>query len=452
MASGIFYPAAGADDGYWFPPNAAFYAIYDGQFGSSTSRHNAWVCFDSVTIPQGSVITSAYVTFQALSNQSGTNCNVECFFEDVDDAAPPTNTTEANALSLTSPVEWNNVPAWTINTDYDTPELKTILQPVIDRPGFFSGHKVQIVVKTNLSSDLSTVRSFKTLDQWGSDYAELHVEWTPPTFEIRATIPQFEPELLGSGYLNFLIPPFEAGLWVPPFITADIPSFTAILAGHDNVTHMDSEDGFITMPSFTASLTATPQASIAADIPAFTAAGFLTHPGQVRATLPAFAALVEASQAGTIEIELPALTAELLGSARAEATVPSLEVDLSGVVGIVINGDATLPSLTAAGTGTVEIIGDIEATLPTIRTAMQGTAGKIASLAATLPSLEASLIAHPGSDGDINVTIPGIIALGNVWESGRFDSCGILAYPDVFDCAGEIEAAIPSFTASLTES
>jgi type IV pilus assembly protein PilY1 len=41
-------------------------------------------------------------------------------------------------------VTWNNLPAWTKDNAYQTPDLKTIVQEIVDRPGWQSGNRMVI--------------------------------------------------------------------------------------------------------------------------------------------------------------------------------------------------------------------------------------------------------------------------------------------------------------------
>lgn len=139
----------------------------------------AWLNFDPVNIPAKSVILSAKLTFHASSNKSADDTNVQIFFEDVDDAAVPTSRANLLAKSLTSPIDWDAIDAWTSASYYDSPELKTILQDVIDRSGWASGQALQVILKNN-SSTASAYRSFASYDHISFDAVTLTVNWSPP--------------------------------------------------------------------------------------------------------------------------------------------------------------------------------------------------------------------------------------------------------------------------------
>ena len=184
MASGTFYPAVNADDGHrntgGFSTSASSAPIGNG--GGWT--HNLFVRFPSVTIPQGAVITGAFIRFTAYNSNANVNCNLNCYFEDSNNAAAPTDAASFDALALTGAVAWNGVAAWTDGVQYDTPSLISILQNIINKGDWSSGNAVQIVIKNN-SSTANAVRYISTINYVsGAEKAELHVTWDALSVEI----------------------------------------------------------------------------------------------------------------------------------------------------------------------------------------------------------------------------------------------------------------------------
>jgi hypothetical protein len=176
MASGTYYPAASGDDGYW--DSNGFFGDNDYLvIGKSTVSRHSFVRFPSVTIPQGSIVSEAYIRFTAQDTDSSTVVNANIYFNNVDNAVAPTSIGEGDGLALTSAVAWSAIAAWTNDTQYNTPELKTILQTVIDRGSWSSNNAIQIVIKNNGSSGSARrlPSSFELLG--GAEKAELHVTW-----------------------------------------------------------------------------------------------------------------------------------------------------------------------------------------------------------------------------------------------------------------------------------
>jgi len=178
MPTTTFYPGVSGDDGAFgnggFDNNVAYFT-----FGApgGTARH-CFIRFPNVTIPAGSIITNAYLTGRAALDESGTTVYANAYFNDVDDAVAPTDNTEAGALALTAAVAWDSVAAWTAGTDYDSPDLTSILQDIIDRVGWASGQAVMVVVKDD-GSTANADRSLNSIDyNGGSDPPGLYVEWS----------------------------------------------------------------------------------------------------------------------------------------------------------------------------------------------------------------------------------------------------------------------------------
>lgn len=133
-----------------------------------------FVSFSNITIPQGSIISAAYITFVAYLSYSTANCKGIIYLNDADTSIPPTTTAEYIALDLTDAfVEWP-LPDTIDGNSYDTPEIKAVLQEVIDRVGWASGNTMTVLLKNN-NSDTDARRNFTG---YAVSPAVLHVEYT----------------------------------------------------------------------------------------------------------------------------------------------------------------------------------------------------------------------------------------------------------------------------------
>ena len=177
MGSGTFYPAASGDDGY--RSSSINLTAGVATFGNVGASCHAFIRFVDVTIPQGSIITTAYIHFTAGTSDSGTAVNTNIYFNDIDDAIAPTDGSEFDALVKTTEFTvWDGVGGWTNGTQYDTPSLVDVLQEIVDRGGFSSGNAAMALIYDD-GSDSSAARSFRSFDQLGGiSKAELYVEWT----------------------------------------------------------------------------------------------------------------------------------------------------------------------------------------------------------------------------------------------------------------------------------
>ncbi len=103
--------------------------------------------FLNVTVPQGAVIDQAYLTLRSGGSISGVVVNSRISADDTDNAV--TFSTLANfdtryANRTTARVDWDAIPAWVGNTEYDSPEIKTVIQEIVDRAGWASGNSLAI--------------------------------------------------------------------------------------------------------------------------------------------------------------------------------------------------------------------------------------------------------------------------------------------------------------------
>lgn len=210
--SETYYPVASSDDGYWWvggtdPDDLANWdtklIFGDVSYGDS---YAAWIRFPNLIIPAGASIDTAFVRLNAFSSLSDVVCNVNCFFNDEDSADTiPTTPSEANALSVTGAIAWSAIPAWTDGILYDTPELKTILQTVIDKSGWTSGNAVMALIKNNVSDgwarrEASAIEYLSEVEK-----AALHVTWSLSRYHS----PQLQWDVSGAPKIGLHITSIE---------------------------------------------------------------------------------------------------------------------------------------------------------------------------------------------------------------------------------------------------
>lgn len=181
--SETFYPIHTNDDGGWYLPIASFDWTFDGEILGSyptTQSRGVWTRFDSVTIPQGSTITSCFVRFTSFGNYSVDTVNLTMYFKDADDVATEsfTNITTVTGIDLTTGTNWDSLPSWSDGVQYDSVDISSDLQEVIDREGWSSGNGLLLIIHDD-TSDSGAFRGFSTFGySSGTEKQELHVEWT----------------------------------------------------------------------------------------------------------------------------------------------------------------------------------------------------------------------------------------------------------------------------------
>jgi hypothetical protein len=123
----------------------------DLELGEEGSAQIVGMRWRNITIPQGATITSAYIEFTVDEVQTGTPANVTFYGEAADNAVAfenvAYNISSAHYNNPTSAsVAWNNIPGWdTVGQTKQSPDIKTIIQEIVDRGGWVSGNSLVVV-------------------------------------------------------------------------------------------------------------------------------------------------------------------------------------------------------------------------------------------------------------------------------------------------------------------
>jgi hypothetical protein len=146
-----------------------------GAEGGVTGYQIVGVRFQSVSIPQGATITNAFIEFTTDETDSGiTNLVIEG--EDHDNAASFVDVAGemATRTRTTASVSWDNVPEWgtvgETGVKQQTPDLKTIVQEIVDRPGWAGNGMVFLITGSGERTAESAADAAKA--------PLLHVEYT----------------------------------------------------------------------------------------------------------------------------------------------------------------------------------------------------------------------------------------------------------------------------------
>jgi hypothetical protein len=103
--------------------------------------------FQDLSIPQGAIITKAYLQFTAERTDTFT-ARAEFYGEDVDDANQftPYTTDISGRQQTTASVSW--IPeGWLKDSLYNSPELKNIVHEIVNRSGWVSGNNLAVLIK-----------------------------------------------------------------------------------------------------------------------------------------------------------------------------------------------------------------------------------------------------------------------------------------------------------------
>jgi hypothetical protein len=201
-----------------YEEGAWFLGRYD-QLGFVNTQ-NISFRFVSVTIPAGSVITSAKITFK--SDQSATPTVVLGITGvDEDNTAEFVVSPESSARTrthTTATVAWSGSIAQTQDSDLDTPDIKTIVQEIVDRGSWASGNAMGFYLYDNGTSGNNTLRFYDYEDN--VNYAALlTVTYTSPSFS-----PSISPSVSISPSLSPSVSPSLGGSLSPSISPSFSPS------------------------------------------------------------------------------------------------------------------------------------------------------------------------------------------------------------------------------------
>jgi len=138
-------------------------------------NEHGYMRFPNITIPQGSTITEAYMQVVQFANATGTR-TITIAGNDVDDAPQVETAAQGQALVQTSATVDTVSVAQSEGATYVTDDLSTIVQEIVNRPGWASGNA--------LAFELWIDDGIR----WWSSYhnraslaqPEFHVNFTPP--------------------------------------------------------------------------------------------------------------------------------------------------------------------------------------------------------------------------------------------------------------------------------
>ncbi len=129
--------ASAVPDIPWFSNSVAYDRFIYADYGPQKQ----WDRWQNVSIPQGATITTAYIIATCYQDQTITG-TVTIYGLDEDDVGNFPDYSTADGYSLTDAyVEWVfSSTSWVKDTEYQSPELKTLIQEIVNRAGWSSGN------------------------------------------------------------------------------------------------------------------------------------------------------------------------------------------------------------------------------------------------------------------------------------------------------------------------
>jgi hypothetical protein len=165
--------------------------------------------FQNITIPQGAVIESAFIEVTSHEPKTTEDVAKLTISADASDNAPKftMDALISDRTTTSAQVEWEVTEEWGLWTKQHTPELKSVVQEIVDRSGWQSGNAIAFIV----SGENQGVTEFENAREWesfeniadpeeGGDGAN-HAERVPKlfvTFSLSGTTGIVESETLSN--------------------------------------------------------------------------------------------------------------------------------------------------------------------------------------------------------------------------------------------------------------
>ena len=136
--------------------------------------------FLGLNVPKNATIVNAYIGF--TTNGVGNVDNVNVRIKAEANATPATFSTYADFVGRTRStayIDWSAIPHWLFWTVYNTPDIKTVIQEVVNLAGWNAGQNITLFIADNGST--GTAKRY--IDDYGngpSGAAILYVTWSIP--------------------------------------------------------------------------------------------------------------------------------------------------------------------------------------------------------------------------------------------------------------------------------
>lgn len=137
-----------------------------GWEGDDLNIMTSFTRFQNVTIPQGETIVSAILTVYAHEDEED-EAIITVYGEAVDNSeAFAEDEALADRTFTTAFVDWTCSDSWTMWESYSSPDLKSIIQEIVDRPGWASGNALTLFMQgeDQGASLLDNARDFESFE------------------------------------------------------------------------------------------------------------------------------------------------------------------------------------------------------------------------------------------------------------------------------------------------
>jgi len=170
---------ASADDGIAYPGTFSYITTSGNYLGNDGSYNNTGLRF-TISAPQNSTVDVSYLVFTANQLLADDTVHVEISYEDTNDPGnfSSDNETTFNARTRSSsPVSWDFTDNWTIDTEYNSPSLNSLLTALFAETYWAANEHAVFFVDDN-SSSTSAYRRAYCYDGSSTLCPVIHIEYS----------------------------------------------------------------------------------------------------------------------------------------------------------------------------------------------------------------------------------------------------------------------------------
>jgi hypothetical protein len=171
-----------------------------GWEGDDLNIMTTYTRYQNVTIPQGAVIDSAVLVIYAHEDEDA-EAKVTIFAEDIDDSPMFADNEAITDRTWTSAsVKWDITEDWTMWQQYHTPNIASVIQAVVDRPGWKSGNALTLFLQgedqgASLLDNARDFESFENIEDPDDGGDGLHHPERIPTLKIYYSVTTSAPKI-----------------------------------------------------------------------------------------------------------------------------------------------------------------------------------------------------------------------------------------------------------------
>jgi len=155
-----------------------------GNWSSSICKQGGAIRCPSIYIPNGVTILEAHLKFtQATRDGDGTVCNARISGDLTDDAAVFSTLVDYDAryaAKTVAVVDWDAIPTQALGDEFESPDIKTVIQEIVNRPGWAYGNAMALFIEDHdgRSDPYRVIRTFWTSIELGM-VSTLYIKFTP---------------------------------------------------------------------------------------------------------------------------------------------------------------------------------------------------------------------------------------------------------------------------------